>query len=101
MPDFQARVATGLLQIIDVTASPAPVTPRGALKIPTAAAGFARISVSNLAIASATKVIQGTFNKAELLRVQAIDQRKGIQDAIAAQIARIDAAGIPKDAEEN
>ena len=99
MPDFQAKVAAGLLQIIDASASPAPVAPRGAVKIPTAA--VTRISVSNLAIASATKVIQGTFNKAELLRVQSIDQRKGIQDAIAAQLARIDAAGVPENKEEN
>jgi hypothetical protein len=102
MPDFQAKVAAGQLQVIDVTASPAIITPtatiRGAVKIPTAT--VAKISVSNLAIASATKVIQGTFNKAELLRVQSIDQRKGIQDAITAQLARIDAMGIPAENKE-
>jgi hypothetical protein len=97
MPDFQAKVESGQLQIIDTTAQPAPVS-RGAVKMP--AAAVARISVSNLPIAAATKVIQGTFNKAELLRVQGIDQRKGIQDAITAQLARIDEAGVPEKKEE-
>jgi hypothetical protein len=99
-PDFQAKVACGQFQIIDTNA--APITPAparaGAVKMPVAA--VTRISVSNLNIQSATKVIQGTFNKAELLRVQSIDQRKGIQDAITAQLARIDAAGNPEKEEE-
>jgi hypothetical protein len=101
MPDFQSKVACGLLQIIDTNA--APITPAparaGAVKMPTAA--VTRISVANLNIQAATKVIQGTYNKAELLRVQAIDQRKGIQDAITAQLAKIDAAGVSNKAEEN
>jgi hypothetical protein len=97
MPDFRNRVESGMLQIIGASAVPTDVPARsGAVKI-----AAARISVSNLAIASATKVIQGTYNKAELLRVQAIDQRKGIQDAITAQLAVVDGmAGKSETGEE-
>lgn len=94
-PDFKSKIDSGLFQII----TPSAVSAKpGALKLP--GASVVRLSVANLPIQSAVKVIQGTFNKAELLRVQGVDMRKGIQDAITAQIKRIDDMAAPAEGKE-
>lgn len=50
------------------------------------------VSINTMNLIAAKKVVASIFNRAELVKLQETDLRKGVQDAITAQIAIIDAA---------
>ena len=50
----------------------------------------AKVSIATMALPNAVKIIQGMFNKAELLRLAETDVRQGIQNAIKVQIEKVD-----------
>lgn len=86
-PAFQEKIKQGLLQVINQDAQPAAATQPTAVK---AAVKIAqKVSISGMSAINAVKVIENTFNRDELNRLATMDQRKGVQDAVARQLEKI------------
>ena len=92
---FLDKVKAGLLEIIGKDSDPVKK-----VETTSAKAAVAKVSVSGLAIAAAVKVIESTFNVAALKDLASVDQRKGIQDAIAKQLCKIDDQKVPSGKKE-
>jgi hypothetical protein len=92
---FLDKVKAGLLEIIGKDSDPVKK-----VETTSAKAAVAKVSVSGLAIAAAVKVIESTFNVATLKDLASVDQRKGIQDAIAKQLCKIDDQKVPSGKKE-
>jgi hypothetical protein len=92
---FLAKVKAGQLEIIGKDSDPVKK-----VETTSAKAAVVKVSVSGLAIAAAVKVIEGTFNVAALKDLASVDQRKGIQDAIAKQLRKIDDQNVPSGKKE-
>jgi hypothetical protein len=86
---FTDAVKAGLLELIGENATPISVN-----KAPAILKREAEkvVSINTMNLIAAKKVVTSIFNKSELVKLQETDQRKGVQDAIVAQIAIIDAA---------
>lgn len=87
---FMDKVKAGQLEIIGKDSDPVKKVISSSAKV-----AVAKVSVSGLSIGGAVKVIEGTFNVAALKDLANTDQRKGIQDAIAKQLRRIDDQNVP------
>jgi len=59
-----------------------------------------KISINNMALPNAVKIIQGMFNKEELNKLAETDMRTGIQNAIKVQIAKVDSMTEDKEDKE-
>lgn len=84
-PSFTSKVKDKLLEIIGKNSAPVINISPSSVK-----AAVTKISVVGLASSAAIKIIESTFNVAALKDLALTDQRKGIQDAIAKQLKRID-----------
>lgn len=72
------------------------VPAKGAVKI-----AAVKQTISTMPVPAAVKVIKNTFNKELLLKYGLSDVRKGVQDAIKAQVAIIDEAGKDENPEDD
>jgi uncharacterized protein with HEPN domain len=94
---FTDAVKAGQLELIGENATPISVN-----KAPAILKREAEkvVSINTMNLIAAKKVVTSIFNKSELVKLQETDQRKGVQDAIVAQIAIIDAAAKDEAKEE-
>lgn len=85
---FQQKVKCGALQIITSEAEPVvsvskPGAVKAAVKIAT------KVSITNMTVLNAIKTVEAVFNRDELEHLAQTDQRKGVQDAIKRQLAKV------------
>jgi hypothetical protein len=97
-PKFQDALKAGMVEVLDKTV-PIQINKTSTKSFNAVAPVVkqaVRVSIAGMALPNATKVIAGMFNKAELVRIAGTDMRKGIQDAIKAQLAKVDAMAKEK-----
>jgi hypothetical protein len=91
-PQFKIHCDAGIHEVIGANAKPV-AAPKGAVKVQQAS----NLTLSGMNVDAAVKVINGIMNKTELLRLKTTDVRKGVQDALDAQIKKVTGDFAPKE----
>lgn len=99
-PAFEEKIDVGALSILGQNGDEEQVQHTTPKVIQQVVKKVERIDINKLNVENAAKVIRSMYNVSELKEIQNKDTRKGVQEAVAIQLKRIDEAIIDKKGED-
>lgn len=99
-PAFADKVDVGALSILGQNGDEEQVQHTTPEVIQQVVKKVERIDINKLNVDNAAKVIRNMYSVAELKQIQEHDTRKGVQEAVAMQLKKIDEAVVTKEDEE-